>query len=93
VNFARRDGELLPARRFYATTMATVSRRESGNSTTPDYDIKRDGAAGYLACASSLHAQADRARFPEAKESLDRVARWYEVLARYVARRGPPLAL
>lgn len=48
-------------------------------------------APDYRAYASNLHERAEQARFQESKETLDRLARWYEVLARYVDRRRRPL--
>jgi hypothetical protein len=49
-------------------------------------------APNYRAHAGLLHRAAERARFPEAKDTLNRVACWYEVLAKYVERRRKPLA-
>jgi hypothetical protein len=49
-------------------------------------------APNYRAYACSLHRAAERARFPEAKDTLNRVACWYEVPAKYVEHRRNPLA-
>ena len=40
--------------------------------------------------ASSLHHKADEARFPEAKQTFEEVARYYEILADHVERRRKP---
>lgn len=61
-----------------------------GDTRTSDSPIPPDPGAAYRARASSLHEKADRAQSVEAKDNLDRVARWYELLARYVERRLNP---
>lgn len=40
--------------------------------------------------ASTLHHKADAARFPEAKQTFEEVARYYEILANHVERRRKP---
>lgn len=40
--------------------------------------------------ASSLHHEADEARFPEARKTFEEVARYYEALAKHVERRRKP---
>lgn len=64
--------------------MPDTDARTSCSATPPET------GATYRARASSLHKKADRAQSVEVKDNLDRVARWYEILARYVERRGNP---
>lgn len=61
--------------------MADADPRDATETTTPNY----------RAHACSLHRAAEQAHFPEAKDTLNRVACWYEVLANYVERRRKPL--
>lgn len=63
----------------------------AADTHTSESPSPANAGAAYRARASSLYEKADRARTAEARDNLDRVARWYEVLARYVERRRNPI--
>ncbi len=56
-----------------------MPERERPRPDLPDSD--------YRDRASTLHNKADQARFPEARRTLEEVARCYEILADHVERR------